>query len=80
MPALLPSWLSVIRHVAVNDVNSRYLFYYTSDLQNVLCIVLPQRVGTLLISGSQISIPRHVADVPLLEGFMPVTCRISSMD
>lgn len=31
MSALLPSWLVVIRHVAVHDVNSRYLYYYTSD-------------------------------------------------
>lgn len=35
MSTLLPSWLVVIGHVAVHDVNSRYLFYYTSDLHKI---------------------------------------------
>lgn len=33
MSTLLPSWFAVTRHVAVHDVNSRYLFLYNSDLQ-----------------------------------------------
>jgi hypothetical protein len=31
MSKLVPSWFLASRCVAVHDVNSRYLFYYTSD-------------------------------------------------
>lgn len=56
MSTLLPSWFAVIGHVAVHDVNSRYLILYNSELHPTFIALFIPLARTLLTSGSQIYI------------------------
>lgn len=55
MNTLTPCWFSASGHGAVDDVNSRYLIYYTSELHAIFAALFTRLARTLLTSGSQMT-------------------------